>query len=972
MSHSENKNDNERNEELKQLLLELHYGLLEDDEATALKQRIESEPDVAGAWADTLRLAGKLASAARIEGTPLPKIEKPATPDAERELRRRVIESEPSKNGMSDTPLATAPAPASKPTDGRTFWISSLGILATAASLGFLLLSTRYIENAPPRPDAVVQMDAHAAVSHEATSDNEFEIKTKLIGGSLGSGEFPVIPATVSFSIFSGNSVLFRGNAETNDAGTCKVTVPDDLVIPEGAKMTVTANPKFGDAKESTIEIPLEPTRCLTYLNVDRPVYRPGETVYFRSVTLNRRSLAAHVDVPIRYELIDPSGAVVPNAFIEGVTERGVGNGSFTVPSTAPGGPYVLVAKSLDGFFPDERKEFQVRVYRVPRFKKDLEFRRRSYGPGETVEADFSAERAEGGAVAGAAVRVTARVDNKVVYRSNATTSANGTLAVSFELPEHISEGVAQLSIAVDDGGVQETQSKTIPIQLGRVTVDFYPEGGYLVDGLQNRVYFAARNMLGEPIHIAGEVLSRSGNAVARIETVRDGMGRFEFVPRRGEKYTLKVTSPVDVTNLPKLPTVVKNLPVLDTGAGVFGTDAPLTITVRNSKKLTGIVRAVCRGQLVGEKKLRFKPGTTSVKLPIRKDATGVIRVTVLDAETTPAQPLVERLVYRRENRKLNVSIVEPESKLKRSPGEPLRLTLQATDEQGRPAPAVLGISVVDDASLSLDETERPTLRTHFLLTSEVEKPEDLEHANFYLSDDEDAAQSLDLLLGTQGWRRFVSGSPDQPNVDFREQLVRLLEMDGNPNAGPAKRVSNAPVFIDRWSDYRTSLGLAWDRFMYEAKVLMLVLAGLFLLLVMYRLRKRPASVVIIWMVIGTTSALLSGCSSQESVVGNLSQHAPESVAADSMADDAMMAKESGPLDSGAEDESAATPSPEPAMEIATSESEESPARFEEREKTKPSEPTASAGMGGARPPSAGPMFGDSSKNANASGAKRF
>ena len=53
-------------------------------------------------------------------------------------------------------------------------------------------------------------------------------------------------------------------------------------------------------------------------------------------------------------------------------------------------------------------------------------------------------------------------------------------------------------------------------------------------------------------------------------------------------------------------------------------------------------------------------------------------------------------------DKQLQVEIVEASS-LERSPGEPLRLTLQVRDETGEPAPAVLGVSVVDDAALSLE-----------------------------------------------------------------------------------------------------------------------------------------------------------------------------------------------------------------------------------------------------------------------------
>ena len=39
----------------------------------------------------------------------------------------------------------------------------------------------------------------------------------------------------------------------------------------------------------------------------------------------------------------------------------------------------------------------------------------------------------------------------------------------------------------IDDGATRETESKTIPILLGRITVEFFPEGGYLVAGLSKK-----------------------------------------------------------------------------------------------------------------------------------------------------------------------------------------------------------------------------------------------------------------------------------------------------------------------------------------------------------------------------------------------------------------------------------------------------------------------------------------------------
>src|SRR5207244_3715846 len=77
------------------------------------------------------------------------------------------------------------------------------------------------------------------------------------------------------------------------------------------------------------------------------------------------------------------------------------------------------------------------------------------------------------------------------------------------------------------------------------------------------------------------------------------------------------------------------------------------------------------------------------------------------------------------------------------------------------------------------DEKTYRSLPTHFYLTTEVGKADDLEHADFLLTDHPLAPVTLDLLLGTQGWRRFAEQSPpvavpQQPAVD--KQPAERLE----------------------------------------------------------------------------------------------------------------------------------------------------------------------------------------------------
>ena len=130
----------------------------------------------------------------------------------------------------------------------------------------------------------------------------------------------------------------------------------------------------------------------------------------------------------------------------------------------------------------------------------------------------------------------------------------------------------------------------------------------------------------------------------------------------------------------------------------------------------------------------------------------GVIRLAVYDYSVTPPKLVAQRLVYRRPAHRLNVRVAG--AKTHYAPGEKVNLTLSVTDENGKPAAAVLGVAVVDEALLELADRRTPAMPTYFLLTSEIQKPESLETPDFYLSDETKgkvpAAVALDLLLGVQ------------------------------------------------------------------------------------------------------------------------------------------------------------------------------------------------------------------------------
>ena len=285
--------------------------------------------------------------------------------------------------------------------------------------------------------------------------------------------------------------------AHTGADGSFDFVCPSTTAVSAAARLEVLA---FHRDESYRLEaaVPVAPYRFLTRVSTDKPLYRPGEIVRFRSLTLGRFGLDTPAICRFTSRFTIRPAAVVAGSEHQGITQRGVGNGEFLLPPDRPGGEYKLVARSLDGAFPEEKRKFFVREYRVPELKKDLEFIRDSYTPGDRVAADLAVNKGKGGAGGGAQLTITATVDGQVVHQATEKASDAGACRVEFDLPKAIERGDGQLAIQCDDGGVRETIAKTIPINLGKVEVKLYPEGGDLVAGLENRVYFAAKQPAGQ------------------------------------------------------------------------------------------------------------------------------------------------------------------------------------------------------------------------------------------------------------------------------------------------------------------------------------------------------------------------------------------------------------------------------------------------------------------------------------------
>ncbi len=487
------------------------------------------------------------------------------------------------------------------------------------------------------------------------------------------------------------------------------------------------------------------PSRFLTHISTDKPVYRAGEKVYVRGTVLEA---FAHTPLPgqeqVQLQLRAPKGDVVAGG--QSAVQEGVWSFSWEVPAEAAGGEYTLEAKyPWTGHAPAERK-LEVRAYRPPRLKSQIVFLRDGYGPGDKVTATLETKRAEGGIPVGAKVTAIARVDEQEVARVPAKVDDKGLCTVSFELPKVIARGEGSLVFAIEDGGVVESATKTLPILLQTVDLAMFPEGGDLVAGLPTRVYFEAKTPAKKPADLAGVIVDETGAEVATFKSEHEGRGRFELTPKKGATYTLKVLQPSGIKTTYPLPPVKAEGASLRSLRDVFEPGAAVALSVRTS--VAGKVTLSKR-----EKEISFTqllPGREQLVSIDPKDADGVLVATVWSKE---GQPLAERLVFVQPKAQLSITL-EPDKKTY-VPAGTVKLKVKTT-AAGKPVSAVVGLTVTDDAVLEMIEKreQAPGLPVMVYLEDEVKE---LADAHVYLDPKHPkSAIATDLLLGTQGWRRFA------------------------------------------------------------------------------------------------------------------------------------------------------------------------------------------------------------------------
>ena len=278
--------------------------------------------------------------------------------------------------------------------------------------------------------------------------------------------------------------------------------------------------------------------------------------------------------------------------------------------------------------------------------------------------------------------------------------------------------------------------------RIGAFDVQFFPEGGYLIDDIRCRVAFKALADDGLSVEVEGVIRNARGEVVDSIRSLHAGMGCAAFTPRDGERYYAECSIPSGQTRRFELPATDNDACVLR----VLSEEERFTVQVLARRPLPeGLSLALlCRGNLLYRETWELqRPALVFEREGIPG---GVLQLLLLDAE---GNALSERLLFNRSEERARVSLAAAGE---RAPRRKQTLTVEVRNPDGSPAEGDFSLAVTDRAAVP--RPEGASICATLLLTSELRGY--IEDPDWYFDSAHAAAETaLDALLMTQGWRRY-------------------------------------------------------------------------------------------------------------------------------------------------------------------------------------------------------------------------
>jgi hypothetical protein len=308
------------------------------------------------------------------------------------------------------------------------------------------------------------------------------------------------------------------------------------------------------------------------------------------------------------------------------------------------------------------------------------------------------------------------------------------------------------------------------------IHIDFFPEGGSLLQNVASVVALKTTDSFGNPIEVRGEVFDEEGELISLFLSLHDGMGMFQIMPIKGKKYHAKIKTASGIE-------IIKNLPeALEQGYLIafksFKGQRIVSIKTNQetlSKNPNELLTVICKSKGISylETTQTLTNTAVSFALPESNLPEGISQITLFDGNLKPQS---ERLIFVQNEQDIQVSMVT--DKLVYKPNEKTIVTVSSKSKEGTLKAASFSLSITDMNGIKEEKDLDSNICSYFLMESDIRGK--IHNPGYYFDiKNNKRLAHLDLLLLTQGWRDFLWKTPPKLKDSVSYKVEKGIDISG-------------------------------------------------------------------------------------------------------------------------------------------------------------------------------------------------
>jgi uncharacterized protein YfaS (alpha-2-macroglobulin family) len=569
------------------------------------------------------------------------------------------------------------------------------------------------------------------------------------------------------------------------------------------------------DLVKKTITIKSEEKLVIT---TDRPLYKPGQTINWRVLLLDKLTLEPVRSKDITIAITDPSNNKLFRKNFK-TSAYGIISSSYSLAEQIAFGEYKIEATSGENI---KEKTVEVKDFQLPKFEVSLTTKNDLTKPQDTIDGQVVAKFFYGQPVASAKTIVTVDIDGRKQTQFG-NTNNDGIFNFGFINSNTTSTKNINITAEVIDQNQNKiSNQKSFSITQENIIVELFPESGKLKPGLDNEILIVASRSNGEPVQAT---IFMTGEKLREFATNEDGIAKFSYRPDQSQ-----LTSIFSLDVRDEFGNVTKKSFTLENDANNAGylllradktlyDNQTIIINISATQDKPAQIEFMQDGMVLHSEYVDIKNGKGEKTITIPEKIFGTIELRAIqtfnDDEVAKSKHLADyeryssrtnndltlvndsKIIFIDNAKNLNIAITSDKDTY--LPGEDAKFSFKITDKNNTIQNSALGVKVVDEALLALGSDKDNLSKLMFLVDDNVR----------------DYAQSLNGLT----WEDLIKNNDSELNNIILQAMMQKVPRETVSFAKQDKNNSSA------WYSYKNQR---------EETLTSIIMLGMFLLIILH------------------------------------------------------------------------------------------------------------------------------------------